>query len=194
MNTKITNTKLKFKKWPELRSKYIYEWASLLDLSREYSGQISYNAIADRCKAEEWVRQREEHWAQVGQDYGAFITSKKIEAQKMMIESANLLIKSSKEAIEKYIADLEGKGEGMGFKEARDLMLTGFKILTYFMDKVDNDPHYSYQDAFQADRDIALMWQKAYFELLHSKGTIKENYKFEPNNDTSNTIRSQAVA
>ncbi len=109
MDTQITNTRLKFKKWPELRSKYIYEWASLLDLSKEYDGLISYNAIADRCRAEEWVKQREEHWAQVGQDYGALITAKKIEAQKMMIEGANMLLEKGNEALKDTLRSLKVK-------------------------------------------------------------------------------------
>ncbi len=188
MDTQITNTRLKFKRWPELRNKYIYEWASLLDLASEYDGQISYNAIAYRCKAEEWVKQREEHWAQVGQDYGALITAKKIEAQKMMIEGANMLIKSSKEAIEKYIANLESKGEDMSLKEARDLMWTGFKMISYFMDKVDNDPHYD-NGVTDADKYETLRWMKAYFGLYHS---LTDEEKKQVGNDTSNILEVQA--
>lgn len=193
MDTHTANTKLKFKRWPELRSKYIYEWASLLDLSKEYDGQISYNAIADRCKAEEWVRQRDEHWAQVGQDYGALITAKKIEAQKMMLEGANMLLEKGNEALKTHFYELESKGEVISLKEARDTLFLGFKILAYFIDKHDNDPRYNYQDGSQADRDVAMMWMKSYFELLHANGTIKENYEYEPNDGTSNSIRSQAT-
>lgn len=168
MKKQITNRRLKFKKWPEIRMKYIYECASLLDIAKEYEGQVSYNAIANRCKAEGWVEQRQKHWAQVEQDWGEMITAKKVEAQKMMIDSANLLIKSSKEAIEKYIAGLERKGEDLSLKEARSLMLSGFKIISYFIDKVDNN-FYSVYNPSQEDSEVASYWMSAYFDLLHDK-------------------------
>lgn len=190
MDTQTTNTKLKFKKWPELRSKYIYEWASLLDLSKEYDGQISYNAIADRCKVEGWVKHRQEHWAQVGQDLGEIVSAKTIEAKKTMLESANLLLQVGKKALEKHLEELDSKGEKLSLRDAMSAYNLGFKAFAHLIDKADNDNQYNHSRALQEDRDVANDWMRAYFDLLHAKGLDKENNRVS---NTSNNMRSQAL-
>ncbi len=133
-----------FKKWVDLRHKYIYEIKSLRELAEEYEGQISLTAIGDKSVKEGWPELRLKYWAELGQDLDEKIKKKVIDAKENILNAGIYLFGKGITQLRNSIEKAEKEGKQINYKDAMEFVKMGIDIIYKFIEqKNDIDVKFS---------------------------------------------------
>lgn len=124
-----------FKKWRELKQKYIYELKSLRDLADEYEGQISLTAIANQSAKDDWPELRLKCWAEVEQNLNEKIRKKLIDAKENIFNAGIYLFSKGATQLRDSIEKAEKEGKQVNYKEAMELIKMGIEIIYKFIEQ-----------------------------------------------------------
>jgi hypothetical protein len=111
-----------FKKWDELKQKYIIELKTVRELAEEYKGQISDTRIGQISSREKWLEQRKQYWQEIEQDFTERMKNKIIKAKERMFDTGQYVLARGLEILSKKDAKIDER-------LAKDLIDLGNKLI-----------------------------------------------------------------